>query len=516
MVFYPWGCDLRYHTLSLVNGLFAAPVTFLFGPNTALNALFVTWTFLTGVFAALWARHFGLGIAASFFVGIIAALNPFRWTHQQHLNLFSTPWLFLSFLLCEKLMSRRGKALDIVLFSASWLLALYTDWYFGVFTAIYFCFRLIFFLKNEVQTERLRYFLKMGLMPSAIIAVSLKAYFYATYDPVYTSLGEIPVDKVDIKFSAYWSLDLLHLVLPIWLIPLIEVPIRNYGEFRMHPGAVFLLLAGCSFFARRYLPMSETNYRFLFCLAVIFLILSLGPILQIAGCPASILGVPVFLPAGIIEFVPALTSIRVFARFSFAGFILLVLIGAAWLEGWIKSKFSANWIAPAFLAVLYTFLLEIQWQFPVMYLLSERDKMYKKANKPVLEIPFTPSSLSGLHLYHQTIHHKPIFVAEFSRLAYYKKRYLEAFPALDLLNKVALGKPYTEDDKRFIKTRFREELRRLGPLHIIVGGISFDSEKTKKVRAELRRLSEFYTGEWGEIQMHEINSFKTDVNDKKK
>jgi hypothetical protein len=38
LVFYPWGGDLRYHTLSLVNGILAAPVTAVFGPVVSYGA----------------------------------------------------------------------------------------------------------------------------------------------------------------------------------------------------------------------------------------------------------------------------------------------------------------------------------------------------------------------------------------------------------------------------------------------------------------------------------------------
>ena len=57
MIFIPWGCDLRVHTLSLANGVLAMPLTGLLGPVITYNLLFLLWTWFTAVFAALWMRE---------------------------------------------------------------------------------------------------------------------------------------------------------------------------------------------------------------------------------------------------------------------------------------------------------------------------------------------------------------------------------------------------------------------------------------------------------------------------
>src|SRR5690606_34237898 len=142
-------------------------------------------------------------------------------------------------------------------------------------------------------------------------------------------------------------------------------------------------------------------------------------------------GSPLFLPAFLMEFIPRLTSIRVFARFSFVGYMLLCILAFYGMESLFRErKISPHMTHVIYAGVILIFLLESGWSPPVMVPFQVRQEDLNKIDGPVLALPYLPTHWSGRHLYLQTIHHQPVYVAEFSRLGRFKQRYLNQHPAL--------------------------------------------------------------------------------------
>lgn len=484
MIFIPWGCDLRYHTLSLANGVLAAPLTGWAGPCVAYNALFGLWTGLTGYWAAMWARCFGVNRPLAVLLGILAAFSPYRWAHQIHLNLLSTPWLFLFFYCLEKrllVLERTGPSkTKLWIYEAglvlAWPLALFSDWYYGLYAGLYLIIRLAVFWYGPGR-ESWRWGIRTAWPPLLAVGFLSTAYFY---QPNAVSYETQFVDSVPMMYSAYWSLDLLHLVLPIWSIPWIS-RVHYADEFLFHPGLPYLVLPliwlGCR-------PMAGTvrwRVGFLFLLSVLFLGLSLGPILVFRNQPLSFWGLPLFTPTALLEWIPLLTVIRVFSRFAYLGFTALSLLGLMGLEQWTQKRgYRVPWV-PVCMALGILFLLETRWRPPRMVPYTVPEGIRKPENKPYLELPFTPSVTSGRHLYHQTVHHQPIFVAEFSRLGSYRQKYEAAFPVLGMLDRLARG---VENPGRttFSLETFCTELKRLGPVRFVLAPEAGEEERIRILR----------------------------------
>ncbi len=479
-IFIPWGCDLRYHTLSLANGVIAAPVTALFGPVAAYNVLFAVWTCLTGVFASLWARRFNLGIAAAALVGFIAAFGPYRWSHQVHLNLFSTPWLFLAFYQLERTFDT-GWFRNVVFFTLAWILAALTDWYYALFIGVYLGIRAGCFLLEKRTLRHTLVALQTMVLPFIVVFGIIVAYFH---QPAGAMFEESFVDSVPMKFSAYWSLDVYHLFLPAWGLPG-GAPIQADGEFCLHPGLLFLLLPGIWLFVKNR-GDDRWRRRFLKLALFGFILLSFGPFLQIGGYVARLFSIPIILPTALLELIPSLTVIRVFARFAYVGFLIWCLLGVMGLERWMKHRKPSWSMAVLTLICGCLFLFETGWRFPKMaeHRLSHEYSIVDPT--PVLEIPFTPSFLSGLHLYHQTIHRRPIFVAEFSRLGNYKKRYLSAYPALALLDRLSREDEVSVEDRALLESDFCLEFSRLGRVDMRVSFPFVPSDRSDRIWNRLR------------------------------
>lgn len=479
-IFIPWGCDLRYHTLSIVNGVLASPFTAWFGPVVSFNGLFVIWTAMTGCFAALWARQMGGDRWVAILLGILAAYGPYRWAHQIHLNLFSTPWLFLAFYLCERSLQKRE-----IRYSAGiglvWLLAFFSDWYYGLFVGLYLAIRSVLVVWQERNVECLRWaFLFTGL-PAVFVGFLLFFYFYPS------RALEGYVDPVAMKYSAFWSLDLMHFFIPIWLLPQYSVLQQN-EEFYFHPGMVLMGLPLVFGWVKGNTIDCIRKRRVLGVTAGVFFLVSLGPVLMGNGRPVNVFGLPIFLPAGLFELIPGLTVIRVYARFVYIGLAAYLLLGLLGLQSWMeRSTWQGR--APVLICIGLTLcmILETGWRFPEMFPEEPSPLIFPDSPKPVLELPFTPSQRGGLHLYHQTLHQQPIFVAEFSRLGNYRKRYLEAYPALDILNRAAKGES-PMDDPKFNPATFREEYLRLEPLHMALAVTREDWNRAELIRERIQSL----------------------------
>ncbi|HOJ62150.1 MAG TPA: hypothetical protein PK878_17855 [bacterium] len=491
LIFIPWGCDLRYHTLSLANGILAAPLTGGAGPCVAYNVLFGLWTALTGVFAAMWARCFGLNRPLSVLLGVLAAFSPYRWAHQIHLNLLSTPWLFLFFYCLERrLQTREVSCLEhspgwiheagLIL---AWPLALFSDWYYGLYAGIYLALRLAVFGYGPGWENWLRGF-QIALPPVLTVGLLMAAYFYHPHAGAYETQF---VDSVPMMFSAYWSLDLLHLVLPIWMIPWIS-NVHYASEFLFHPGLLYLMLPFLWFACRPLDKETRGQVGYLLVLSALFLGLSLGPILVFRSQPLSFWGIPLFTPTALLEWIPLVTVIRVFSRFAYIGFTALALLGLMGLERWIRHRgYRIPWL-PVCAGLAGLFLLETRWQPPRMVPYTVPEGIRNPETKPYLELPFTPSVVSGRHLYHQTIHRQPIFVVEFSRLGTYRQKYEAAFPALGMLDRAARGLEAPGSSSFPLET-FCTELKRLGPVRFV---LSPEGDQEERIRI-LSNFHQFLT-----------------------
>lgn len=422
IVFYPQGVDLRFHTLSLANGLLAAPLTAIAGPNVAYNALFLLWTMLTGVFASLWARRRGLGVFAAGFVGAVASFSPYRFSHLVHLNLFSTACVFCAFWLCDRMFTAPGRS-SILLFVLAWIWTALTDWYYAIFVGLYWLLHLGFsIVQNKQQSARI---LSAFLIPA--LCMALLVYLYFMLGPA--QRPAIHADDVPIQVAVYWSLDLVHLLCPVWLLDPLPHTIASNSEFRLHPGLLVMALGawGATSAIRR-----RTNSFLLLC-AGVFLLVSLGPVFKLGNAPLVVFGVPFYSPTMLYAVLPMVSSMRVFTRFAYIGFTILSLFAAMKIE-----IFSQKFLVPSLRNVLWAValalaLLEGGWRFPTMAQYSPPAFVHENRTGAIQEFPYTPTKLSGLHLYHQTFHHQPIGIAEFSRLNRYKNAYLDKFNLFNTL-----------------------------------------------------------------------------------
>ena len=163
-----------------------------------------------------------------------------------------------------------------------------------------------------------------------------------------------------------------------------------------------------------------------------------------------------------------------------------------------KDRFSRARAGSVMALCLGVFLCETEWRPPRLYPTPPLQSTLAQTRGPILELPFTPSTLSGYHLYHQTIHHQPIFIAEFSRLSKFKARYLENYPALAILNRIAWNETLTPDEEIFVQNDFCKEIERLNASRIFLQrGVTSASDNlaARKRLAQIERQCQAFQEE---------------------
>lgn len=483
LIFYPWGGDLRFHTLSIINGIIASPITALWGPVISYNILFLVWTILTGVFAALWGRLFGLSRSTAVAFGFIAAFHPFRWNHVDHLNLFSTAWLMAAFYYCERWMQKKS-LMNFIWFLMMWILALFTDWYFGLFVGLYYGIRLAVEMgcsRNHVTIAQWIYTL---ILPLTVLGGLVTIYFQPP-NP-HPPFPVVP-DDISMVYSSYWSFTVFHFFTPLWLLSLLPSITKTGAEFALHPGFLQMGLGiVCLIFWKRIELHKETKL-FLLLLISLFALIALGPLLQIQISIVTIAGFPVPMPAMVFEMIPGLTSMRVFARFAFVAWLAISMIGLLWMQTILFPKLAYGFQSVILVLVVAVFLLETEWK-PLPML--EYEKKFDEMEGPVLELPIEPTIVSGKHLYHQTLHHQPIYAVEISRISTYRKAYLETFPFLLQMSGYISGKPVTVADEAVMKSRFCNELNQLQVKHLYLINTNSVDVMIQQRNEDMRQLWE--------------------------
>ncbi len=429
LLFHPDGCSLLHHSLSPSNGLLLAPVTLLFGPETAYGAAFFLWSILTGLGGMVWSRRWLDRPWEQWLAGFFMVCCAYRFAHLDHLNVFSTagiPWAFWAF---DRSKDKHDLRMALVC-GVIWILTTFSCWYYGVVVGLYGVARL---LEIVCKRQSLR---EIGV---ALIPFALTLMVVAGYLGIPLPGPSAKPDDIPLGIKVFWSLPLDSLVRPVWLNPLWMLP-----EFRVHPGIVFLILAAIEIVRR---IQEHEKQAFLLWIALAYAALALGPVLKV-----DMKVFPVPLPAYICLLIAGLSQMKVYTRFLYPATICLAplaVLGVRWLVDKLGEEHPhvsfpvlqaivfllvgfAFWfeqaLPPFASATVYSGKTQVADDAPIQAI--------REARGAVLELPFGASSVVGMHLARQTRHRLPLVIGEISRMQNYRKTFLDRFPSLLLLNQM--------------------------------------------------------------------------------
>jgi hypothetical protein len=363
MVLTPYGADLRLHTLGLLQGLMAFPLTWLLGDLGAFNLVLALSVWLNGacLYALAWAEtrsRWAAWVAALAF----ALSGPLLAQMRVGRPSVGALWLTCAALLALRALlarpnARTGALLGLVLVGA--LLADFQVLYFtGLWLALYALCR--------VWRERGRQLTGPHLAAGTLAGVMAGAPLLAVYGPALASTASAPQALPSFDDMQAYAFQLRHFFMPR-VVPLY---------------ASIALLAGAA--AAVVLYRWRGSYRFWLAAALVSFVFALGPYLAPTRLP-----LPTAL-AGTLW--PPLRHFRTPGRMTMPAQIGLAL-AAAYALARVRPRLRGRW-APlgAAAAAAVVILGEALWRHPFPVQVYPRYAAYRSiAAEPgafaLLEVP---------------------------------------------------------------------------------------------------------------------------------
>jgi hypothetical protein len=346
LLYFPEGADLSLQTLNVTNGILALPVTALWGPVAGYNTSVITAFALAGLGAYALALRVSESRAAAFVAGLLFTFSPFHMTKlwDGQLELIALQWLPLYALALLRAVEDRRRV-DALL--AGLLLALigYTSWYYFLFFVVYSVAFGLLWLPGSPARARAITQLALAALAGALLLLpvlvpALRAIGVGA-TPGAPSSDESGPNAVSF-LKVIHSADLVDFWLPSALHPLWGAAVTRIGE-RIHPyiaawnialGYVTLLFGLAALAWRR-----ERAWRWSV-LALIGIILALGPVLQINGVNTGWL-----LPYALLTHVPGVDIAHRPSHFVVITVVVCIPLAALGIEA-LLARFAAGWRIP--------------------------------------------------------------------------------------------------------------------------------------------------------------------------
>lgn len=451
-VFYPVGIDLVAYTSTFLNGLLALPFAFIANYVAANNAIVLFELALSAYGMYLLAHdrlhRARLDTRAALFAGFVYGLGSYHLNYisRGQPNIAANHWLpFYFFFLIRTLESRRparnGAMAGLFFAFSAWTELTYAA-FLGLGTIVFWILR--------VRQTQWRAFIASSF---ALVAVAMIGIVPILANLVSEYLRYGDYLTVGLARSQIFSADIFGFFLPSSLNPVFGFLTRNLAFQTMNwtfAGIVPLVLAvGASV---RFRDARTWGW-----VALIFAILMLGPLLQVAG---NITSIP--LPYNLLFFVPFLKSNRYPFRLN-SIFMLAVALAAsyAFAELLTRARHNARWKYALAAMVAFAFVEQVTVPMQLTDLRSSPifDTIRNDTGDfAVLDLPLgwrNSARIQGdvdyrAHLW-QSVHQKRLLDGNTSRNPQWKFQYFLQAPIINSI--IALENDREVDDARRAQDR---------------------------------------------------------------
>ncbi len=324
LLYYPDGVQLYVQTVGLSNFLAMLPVAALFGPVAGFNAAVLLAIAGSGYAAFLLARFFTRHLGIALLCGLLLTASPFHMFKLQihQLNLISFQWLIL-YLLALLHLERNPSWRTVLATIGATVLVVLSDWYWLLIALIgALPWGLAALARSPRRADLLRAFAGVG----AGVGLATLPLLIGIVQARHRLPAAAPRDAIWFAYIQGFSADLLGLLAPNMLHPLwgerlweiTRPPPTDFAADGWYVAAGWVLL-GC---AALGLPELWRRQRPLALMGLVAWLLSLGPVLRIAGQPT---GLP--LPYALVQELPLVQIAR--RPSLFTTLVLLVAVVAA-------------------------------------------------------------------------------------------------------------------------------------------------------------------------------------------
>jgi len=502
--FFPLGIDLTTYTFNLFNAAFGLPVQLAFSLPLASN-LAILFSYVSSAYGMFLLSIYLLGqnrgagdpiharamrYMAPFAAGAVFAFSASRMMYVAlgHYNFVTIQWFpFYTLFLIKTL--RQGTVKNAVLAGLFAAFCLYAELTFSVFLIFLTLILLLGewryrykFAGDWSVTSRFFYLILIGLFTFIFTAPFVLAVLPDFLNPAFTEPGWGEGLKLSADLVGLFTLTPLHPLAGVDWIGELRAVIEGTSRFSdantLFLGYAILALALLGFLVRR-----RAGAVWLWSV-IIFIILSLGPLLTINGqnrFDLDGLEVTYPLPFALLHYIPIINANRVPNRFGIPlslALAVLVGFGVDWLirqlsewrmvnRGGNRPAQSPSWptaIVPAvFGAVLVGLLLFDQYSVPLPLTDAHiPEPYYQIGAEPeqftVMQLPLGWRNSYGTLgaertqlQYYQAAHHRPILGGNTSRNAAFKFDYFANIPLFTTLTEAELYRRV--DDTTLAKAR---------------------------------------------------------------
>lgn len=451
-IYYPTGVSLAFSSTSFFNAALSIPLQFIWGLPRAYTFIWLMNFALSGFGAFALMRYLGGTTKVAFISGLIFMLCPYHLAHGWgHMNLISTAWIPLYALFFLKTI-REDKRSNPAIAALFLSIAAFCDFYVVIFLVTLSVLILAYYFWTERRQAPFAGVLRRTALTFVIFAGLTFPLFFPMFQQLLHGASYVYRPGSFMEYSA----DLVAFVVPSKLNPLFAsqvAPIYQHLTGNLVEQTVFVGYVGLVLSALAIIRLRTREVRFWALALLIFLLLSLGPVLQVNGAvvrvPSAIpyignAAVP--LPYSVLMHLPVFSIARVTSRWDIMVMLCVSVLSGCGLQylvnrwhssGRILGKENVLCLVVAGL-ILFEFL-----SVPYLTATTAVPAFYQKMGADpqdyaVLEV--APDSTAQI-LYYQTISHKQLVNGEASRTPPGSLQFIETDPVVRLLFNIQEIKP---------------------------------------------------------------------------
>ncbi len=451
MLFYPEGVPSN----ALWSGVNQIPAIFLikfFSPTIVYNILWLL-SFILGAYGTyLLVFYLTKDDRAAFISGIVFAFSPYHFSHALgHLGATTIQWIPFFALFLMK-MFREKDTKDAIFAGIFFILVSLSDSQYMVFTGLFALTMFIYELSTVIINSKINLPDLIEFLKKYIVfgIVSFAGVLPLTYKEILVATSNSNFLKPDPSDAIMYSTDLLSFFLPSEMHTFFGDYVKqiydnftgNVSEYTTFIGYTVIILSILVWIRLRH----REEPRFWLISAIVFSVISLGPILHVNGETVfTVFNVTIPLPHILLYyFVPFLENSRTIGRF-----FVIASLAFAVLAGYGLSEISKHYKSIKNFIFLVVFVLVIFEYLCIPFTVStvETPAFYKEISADgtyaLLEIPATLKYPAGIKVeYYQTIHQKPIVGGQVARTPSSARDFESNTP---IIRELTFLRPFTAD-----------------------------------------------------------------------